>query len=82
MNILDNIIEHLLGSPLQVSPLVMTLEGATKEDAVSYYKSCVCNTTCGGNFNSGDYCTCSGICGSNYQKSGRCSCVNSCGSSR
>lgn len=82
MNILDNIIEKILGTPLLVSPLVMTLEGAAVQDAVSYYKSCVCNTTCGGNFNSGDYCTCSGICGSNYQKSGRCSCVNSCGSSR
>lgn len=82
MNMLDNIIEHILGTPLQVSPLVMTLDGTTKGNAISYYKSCVCNTTCGGNFNSGDYCTCSGICGSNYQKSGRCSCVNSCGSSR
>lgn len=82
MNILDNIIEYILGTPLRVSPLVMTQEGTTKEDAVSYYKSCACKTTCGGNFNSGDYCTCRGICGSNYQKSGRCSCVNSCGSSR
>jgi len=82
MKILDDIIEHILGTPLQVSPLIMTLNDTSKEDAVSYSKSCVCNTTCGGNFNSGDYCTCSGICGSNYQKSGRCSCVNSCGSSR
>lgn len=34
---LDNIIEHILGTPLQVSPLVMTLDGTTKGNAISYY---------------------------------------------
>ena len=35
MNMLDNIIEHILGTPLQVSPLVMTLDGTTKGNAIS-----------------------------------------------